>query len=153
WRSAERDRGGEAVKLLSPRRRPGPKTWVAAFAAMTLFAASFFIAPYPVESFANVRSEWRGADAWLLDRNGERLSRVRIDHERRGGDWAALADVSPALVDAVIASEDHRFHAHAGVDWAGLLGAARQMSIGERRGGSTLTMQLAAQLNPGLEQG
>ena len=117
------------------------------------FGSSFFIAPYAVQSFAEVRSEWRAADAWLLDRNGERLSRVRIDHERRRGDWTALADVSPALVDAVIASEDHRFRTHSGVDWAGLAGAARQTTLGERRGGSTLTMQLAAQLNPGLEQG
>ncbi|MFZ3324252.1 MAG: penicillin-binding protein 1C [Usitatibacter sp.] len=100
-----------------------------------------------------MRSEWRGADAWLLDRNGERLSRVRIDHERRRGDWTALADVSPALVEAVIASEDHRFRMHAGVDWAGMLGAVKQTTIGERRGGSTLTMQLAAQLNPELERG
>jgi penicillin-binding protein 1C len=121
---------------------------------VTLFlGASFFVAPYPVESFASVRSEWRAADAWLLDRNGERLSRVRIDHERRRGEWTALSDISPALVDAVIASEDHRFRTHAGVDWTGLVGAARQTTIGERRGGSTLTMQLAAQLNPELEQG
>ncbi|HUL57274.1 MAG TPA: penicillin-binding protein 1C [Usitatibacter sp.] len=117
------------------------------------FAASLFVAPYPVRPFEEVRAQWRSADAWLLDRNGERLSRVRIDHQRRRGDWTALADVSPALVDAVIASEDHRFRTHGGVDWEGLAAAARQTTLGERRGGSTLTMQLAAQLNPGLERG
>ena len=126
----------------------------AAIAGFTLaLVSSLFVAPYPVRPFEEVRAEWRGADAWLLDRGGERLSRVRIDHERRRGDWTALADVSPALVDSVIASEDHRFRSHAGVDWEGLAGAARQTSLGERRGGSTLTMQLAAQLNPELERG
>lgn len=129
----------------------------AAFAASgvtaLVVAASLFVPPYPVEAFADAKSQWRAADAWLLDRGGERLSRVRIDRERRRGDWVALADVSPALVDAVILSEDHRFYEHGGVDWMGLVGAARQTSIGERRGGSTLTMQLAAQLNPELERG
>src|SRR4029077_14694973 len=48
---------------------------------------------------------------------------------------------------------DRRFRSHAGVDWMGFGGAARQASRGERRGASTLTMQLAAQLSPALEQG
>jgi penicillin-binding protein 1C len=115
--------------------------------------ASLFIPPYPVQTFAGVRAQWRPADAWLLDRSGERLSRVRLDFARRRGDWTPLADISPALVDAVIVSEDRRFRRHAGVDWKGLVGAARQTSVGERRGGSTITMQLAAQLDPGLERG
>ena len=119
----------------------------------TAFVASLYVPPYPIVPFTTVRSEWRAADAWLLDRGGERLSRVRLDFDRRRGDWTALADVSPALVDAVIASEDRRFRSHAGVDWTGLAGAARQTSVGERRGGSTITMQLAAQLEPDLERG
>jgi len=154
------------VRETSSRRRPGSH-WAPApglkragagcagvtALALAAFAASLFVPPYPVETFAAARSQWRAADAWLLDRGGERLSRVRIDFGRRRGDWTALADVSPALVDAVIASEDRRFASHAGVDWRGLAGAARQTSRGERRGGSTITMQLAAQLNPGLERG
>ncbi|HEY2628137.1 MAG TPA: penicillin-binding protein 1C, partial [Usitatibacter sp.] len=141
-------------RLSSPWRRGSSlKALAILVAGVVAFTASLFIPPYPVEAFAEVRSEWRAADAWLLDRNAERLSRVRVDRERRRGDWIALNDVSPALVEAVIASEDHRFYAHSGVDWPGLVGAARQTSIGERRGGSTLTMQLAAQLNPELERG
>ena len=100
-----------------------------------------------------MRGAWRASDAWLLDRNGEPLSRVRIDRERRRGDWVALADVSPALVAAVLASEDKRFREHAGIDWLAMAGAFRQTAAGERRGGSTLTMQLAAYLHPELETG
>ncbi|APV52525.1 penicillin-binding protein 1C [Betaproteobacteria bacterium GR16-43] len=117
------------------------------------FASSFAVAPYPVAAFTDVRSQWRAADAWLLDRHGEPLSRVRIDRERRRGEWVALGDVSPALVDSVVASEDKRFRGHEGVDWLGMLGAARQTGLGERRGGSTLTMQVAAYLEPSLELG
>ena len=85
--------------------------------------ASLWIEPYPVPSLDAVRSSWRASDAWLLDRHGEALSRIRVDHDRKRGDWVALSDVSPALVEKVIASEDKRFHAHRGVDWRAMAGA------------------------------
>lgn len=119
-------------------------------AALTV---SLFIAPYPVEEFAAVRIAWRASDAWLLDRNGAPLSRVRIDHERRRGDWTQIADVSPPLAALVIESEDRRFREHAGIDWLAVPAAMLQTLSGERRGGSTLSMQLAAYLNPDLERG
>src|SRR6185436_11284752 len=110
------------------------------------------IAPYEVVSYAAARAEWRSSDAWLLDRRGEPLSRVRIDKSRRRGDWVELGQVSPALVDAILEAEDRRFRSHAGVDWLGLAGAFRETSAGGRRGGSTITMQLAAALHPELER-
>jgi penicillin-binding protein 1C len=111
------------------------------------------IAPYPVTDFAAVRGGWHASDAWLLDRNGEPLSRVRIDRLRRRGDWVTADEVSPALTAAVLASEDKRFREHGGVDWLAMVSALRQTAAGERRGGSTLTMQLASYLNPALETG
>ncbi|MGH8674705.1 MAG: penicillin-binding protein 1C, partial [Burkholderiales bacterium] len=107
---------------------------------------------YDVVSYASVRADWRTSDAWLLDRRGEPLSRVRIDKTRRRGDWVDLAQVSPALIDAMLAAEDRRFRSHGGVDWLGLAGAFRETSAGGRRGGSTITMQLAAWLHPELER-
>jgi penicillin-binding protein 1C len=121
-------------------------------AAAAAFAVSLAIAPYPVSDFASVRTAWRGSDAWLLDRAGEPLSRIRIDHDRRRGDWTALTEVSPALQALVLASEDRRFREHAGIDWLAFPAAIRQTLAGERRGGSTLTMQLAAHLYPALER-
>jgi len=128
-----------------------------ALGALGVLAGAFLIAlhvaPYAVPDFESVRGDWRGSDAWLLDRNGETLSRVRVDHERRRGDWVAANEVSPALTAAVLASEDRRFREHRGVDWLGMLGALKQTAGGGRRGGSTLTMQLAAYLHPALESG
>ncbi|HYT48435.1 MAG TPA: penicillin-binding protein 1C [Burkholderiales bacterium] len=109
------------------------------------FVASLFVEPYDVVPYSEVKSEWRSSDAWLLDRNGEPLSRIRIDKTSRRGDWTALRDVSPALIVAVLAAEDRRFLGHAGVDWLALPGALR-----DQRGGSTITMQLAAWLHPEL---
>lgn len=125
---------------------------VFAAAIVVVVACSLAIAPYEVISYESVRAEWRSSDAWLLDRRGEPLSRVRIDKARRRGDWVALAEVSPALVEAMLAAEDRRFRSHGGVDWLGMLGAFRETSAGGRRGGSTITMQLAAWLHPGLER-
>jgi penicillin-binding protein 1C len=142
---------------MTPRRRLVLRvlagTSVAGVVAALVLAVSLHIAPYPVESLDDVKAKWRSADAWLLDRHGAPLSKLRLDRARRRGDWAAMADLSPAFVEAVIESEDRRFREHEGVDWLGMLGAARQSSVGERRGGSTLTMQVAAQLNPELEWG
>jgi len=115
-------------------------------------ALSLAFAPFDVPTFGRVKAGWTASDAWLLDRHGEPLSRVRLDMTRRRGDWTALHDVSPALVAAALASEDRRFAAHAGVDWLGLAGAAWDTGLGARRGGSTVTMQLVALLHPELER-
>ena len=134
-------------------RRKTAVKWICRGGALAAaaFAVSLAVAPYPVSEFAQVRDAWRASDAWLLDRNGEQLSRARIDRERRRGDWVPLSEVSPPLLDLVIASEDRRFRSHWGVDWAAVPAAVRQTFAGERRGGSTITMQLAAYLNPELE--
>jgi monofunctional biosynthetic peptidoglycan transglycosylase len=57
-------------------------------------------------------------------------------------DWVPLAQISPELVRAVIASEDQRFCSHAGVDWIEL-NAVLDDEEGPSRGASTLTMQTA----------
>ncbi len=122
-------------------------------AACVALFISLRVAPYPVSSLDTAQGSWRASDVWLLDRHGAALSRIRVDHERRRGEWVALADVSPALVEMVIASEDKRFREHGGVDWRAIAAALGQTLAGQRRGGSTLTMQLAAHLHPALEQG
>ena len=129
------------------------KIGVSLFATAALaWLVPLWIAPYEVVSYEAARAEWRSSDAWLLDRHGEPLSRVRIDKSRRRGDWVELAQVSPALVDSMLAAEDRRFRSHHGVDWLGLAGAFRETTSGGRRGGSTITMQLAAWLHPELER-
>ena len=107
-------------------------------------------------SFDEVRASWRSSDALLVDRHGEPIAERRIDRRERRGDWVRLDEVSPAMVDALVAGEDRRFNEHAGVDWAGLAVAAwdnvSRTARGQRpRGGSTVTMQLASMLDPALK--
>ena len=57
-------------------------------------------------------------------------------------------DLPKALVDAILATEDHRFYSHHGVDSLRIVAAALADFRSDKRlqGGSTLTMQLARNL-------
>jgi len=54
------------------------------------------------------------------------------------------ADLNPYLVDALIATEDERYHEHSGIDWWGLGRAVAR--LGNDGGASTITQQLAKQM-------
>src|SRR2546426_2036 len=62
--------------------------------------------------------------------------------------WVPLPRISPHLQKAVIVSEDASFYQHHGFDWEGLLEALmHNWEQGKlRRGGSTITQQLAKNL-------
>jgi penicillin-binding protein 1C len=99
-------------------------------------------------AFDQVRAQWRSSDWLLLSRDGVPLQRTRVDKQERRGDWVALADVSPALREAIVVSEDKRFYAHSGVDWHGAAAAAWANLWNTRtRGASTVTMQLTGLLS------
>ncbi|MFO1418888.1 MAG: penicillin-binding protein 1C [Methylotetracoccus sp.] len=101
--------------------------------------------------FGAVRADWRSSDAVLLDRHGGLLHRLRLDQRVRRLDWVPLGAMSPALINAVVAAEDRRFFEHRGVDWKALGAAAwNRLRGGPPRGASTLSMQVAALLDPEL---
>jgi penicillin-binding protein 1C len=121
--------------------------------AAALVAPALQLAPAGAElpSFAMVRAQHRSSEAWLLDRDGAPLHRLRLDYDGRRLDWVALADISGALRQAVLLSEDRRFERHSGVDWIATGAAAWQwVRGGAPRGASTITMQLVALLDPAL---
>jgi penicillin-binding protein 1A len=70
------------------------------------------------------------------------------EFKRSNREWVKLADISPQVVAALIATEDHRFYEHHGIDWLRTGSAALKTFSGERQGGSTLTQQLARNLYP-----
>jgi penicillin-binding protein 1C len=126
--------------------------WIPAVAGMTailLTAAPAMALP----TFAEVKAAHQPSDITLLDRHGTPLQTLRIDKTVRRLPWVPLAEVSPALMRAIVLSEDKRFHEHSGVDW----GAAAQSAWGNlwntrTRGASTLTMQLAGLLDEDLSR-
>jgi len=112
-------------------------------AACLVIACALSAAAHASPGFDEVRAKWRSSDWVLLARDGEPLARTRVDTSARRGDWVALSDVSPALREAIVVSEDKRFYEHAGVDWRGAAAAAWGNLWNTRtRGASTVTMQL-----------
>ncbi|MDP2833053.1 MAG: penicillin-binding protein 1C [Pseudomonadota bacterium] len=104
--------------------------------------------PGAFPGFSQVKAAWHSSEVRLLDRHGELLQELRIDPSIRRTAWTPLAEVSPALIAAVLRAEDRRFFEHAGVDWlaAGKAALSNWLSA-KPRGASTLTMQLAALLD------
>jgi penicillin-binding protein 1A len=54
--------------------------------------------------------------------------------------------ISPNIINALIATEDVRFYKHNGVDFYGFFTSMLSTAKGDRRGGSTITQQLAKNL-------
>ncbi|MBN9422394.1 MAG: penicillin-binding protein 1C [Candidatus Accumulibacter sp. 66-26] len=99
-------------------------------------------------AFSEVRSSWRESDAWLLARDGRPVHALRLDLRVRRLPWTRIEDVSPALLRALLASEDRRFYEHAGVDWGAAAASAwRNLWNTRTRGASTLSMQLVGLLD------
>lgn len=105
-------------------------------------------------SYDEVRQGYRPSDTLVLDRQGELLHSLRTDATVRRGQWVALADMSPALRNAMLLSEDKRFYEHSGVDWQAVTAAAWGNLWNQRtRGASTITMQLAGLLDSDWKAG
>jgi penicillin-binding protein 1A len=82
-------------------------------------------------------------DTWFYSSDGQPW--FRMDEQRHD---VTLDEIAPAMRDAVIAVEDHRFYHHLGIDPIGLARALFRDVHGNGRmeGGSTLTQQLARTL-------
>jgi penicillin-binding protein 1C len=102
-----------------------------------------------IPSPAQVRKEYRLSEGYLLDRHGALLQQIRLSFNGRRAEWVKLEDMSPALLAAVIQSEDQRFYSHRGIDWRGVFAAAVQgLRSGNWRGASTISMQVLSFLFP-----
>lgn len=89
-----------------------------------------------VSKFINMQT------SYVYDKDGNQYAKLRGAEDRRS---VSLSEISPYLVDAVVATEDMRFYQHMGVDFIRIFGALRAdlRSGNLGQGASTLTMQLA----------
>ena len=123
--------------------------WLACIVATPACANSAFELP----DFAKVRAEHKPSDILLRDRSGEPIQTLRIDHSVRRAAWLGLAQMSPALRNAMVQSEDKQFWQHSGVDWQALAASAWANAWNTKtRGASTVTMQLAGLLDADLKR-
>jgi len=95
-------------------------------------------------SISHIRKANIDQPSVVISADGKRLATFKPMNR----EWVRLNQISSHVVDALIATEDHRFYQHYGVDlWRIATGLGR-LFIGDLEGGSTLTQQLARNLYP-----
>ena len=92
----------------------------------------------PLDELQNPKNKFAteviSSDMQLLGRYYRNENRVSVNY----------TDISPNMINALIATEDVRYYDHTGVDVKSLMRAV--MKLGKAGGGSTITQQLAKQL-------
>ena len=101
---------------------------------------------FKARQFDFTRLEAMESASVVLDRKGVVLGRIFTQNR----DQVAFADLSPTLLDAVVAAEDARFFEHTGVDYRGVFRAVYEnwRAGKDKQGASTLTQQLARNTFP-----
>ncbi|NBC15831.1 MAG: PBP1A family penicillin-binding protein [Bacteroidetes bacterium] len=74
--------------------------------------------------------------------DGKELAR----YGRQNRSWVTYDEISPNVIGALVATEDHRFYDHWGIDLFRTFSAIAQTLLGDVQGGSTITQQLARNL-------
>lgn len=80
----------------------------------------------------------------LLSADGRQLATFKQVQQ----EWVGLDHISRHVIEALVATEDHRFYQHHGVDVGRTLGAIFHTAGGDAQGGSTITQQLARNMFP-----
>ncbi len=102
--------------------------------------ALLHVAPGP----AKLRDAESARPSTLVSADGMVLATYNRAQQRH----LTLDQISPHLIDALIATEDRRFYEHRGIDLRRTLGAVFHTATGSLQGGSTITQQLARNLFP-----
>ncbi|MES2945653.1 MAG: transglycosylase domain-containing protein [Pseudomonadota bacterium] len=95
-------------------------------------------------STSDLRKAKTAKPATVMSSDGQ----VLAVFQRANRDWVKLADISPNVVEALIATEDRRFYEHNGMDFKRTLSAVLNTLSGKMQGGSTITQQLARNMYP-----
>src|ERR1700746_1325895 len=113
--------------------------------AVPVVAAIYVLALTPATpGIANIEHVKTEHPSVVMSEDGRELAVFRRIYR----EWVPLAQVSPHVVDALLATEDRRFFDHHGLDFRRTLAAAWHTLRGDLQGGSTLSQQLARNLFP-----
>ena len=153
---AQTDNTGKSTDKRSDSRRRRTRViikvlWIA-FAAAVIFTAGFFVMVYngvigympPIEELKNPQDKFASV---IYTADGQEMGRYFRNTGNRV--YADFDEISPEVVDALIATEDARFTEHSGIDLRAIMRAVvKTVILGNKNagGGSTITQQLAKQL-------
>jgi penicillin-binding protein 1A len=115
--------------------------WACAALPVLLLLYVLILIPF-TPSIGDIRKAKIEQPAQILSADGKLLAEFKPSNR----EWVKLKDISPNVVNALIATEDHRFYQHWGLDWRRTASAALHTFSGDRQGGSTITQQLAKNL-------
>src|SRR3569832_1320795 len=109
-------------------------------------AAALYIATLvsAAPSVADIRGVKAEQPSVVLSEDGQELAVFRRTNRER----VMLSQVSPHVLDALLATEDRRFFDHHGLDVRRTFGAAWSTLRGDLQGGSTISQQLAWNMFP-----
>ncbi len=114
-------------------------------AALTALLLAYVLILIPVTPGIKDLKQARAARATtLVSTDGK----VLADFDQGLQERVKLGQVSPFVVSALVATEDHRFYQHHGIDIKRTLGAIFYSLKGDAQGGSTITQQLARNMFP-----
>ncbi|RJG04571.1 penicillin-binding protein 1A [Noviherbaspirillum sedimenti] len=108
-----------------------------------LFTYALVLIPF-TPGIADLRKAKVDQPAILLSSDGKQLA----SFSRNNREWVELKEISPHVIKALIATEDHRFYEHHGIDFKRTASSIFHTLQGDPQGGSTLTQQLARNLYP-----
>lgn len=130
---------------LAALRRPTRRQWLWGLAALPALGLLYVLVLIPfTPGIRDIRKARLEQPAQILSQDGKELAVFK----RSNRDWVALEQIAPAVVKALIATEDHRFYQHHGLDWRRTASSLVYTLSGDRQGGSTITQQLARNLYP-----
>ncbi len=124
--------------------------WIILFSpfALVLFILLMVGIFADIPSFEELEDPKNNLATELISEEGEILTTFHIENRS----YISYDEMSPSLIDAVIATEDARFNSHSGIDFRSLARVAvKSIILGQRRsggGGSTISQQLAKTLFP-----
>ena len=134
-----------ADEVLRRVRHPTRRGIALSLAALPVLLLLYVLVLIPfTPSIRDLRKAKSEKPAVVLSADGKELAVFK----RANRDWVKLADISPNVVNALIATEDHRFFQHHGIDLKRTASAALRTFSGDVQGGSTITQQLARNLYP-----
>jgi penicillin-binding protein 1A len=133
------------TELQNRLRRPSRRELAWALFALPALLLAYVLLLIPfTPAISDIRKAKLELPAQVMSADGKLLTEFKWANRV----WLPLSDIAPSVVTALIATEDHRFYEHFGLDWRRTASAALLTFSGERQGGSTLTQQLARNLYP-----
>lgn len=123
--------------------------WILFFSGLLLFAGIFLLASWGVfgklPTFEILENPQTKLATEFISADGQTLGKIYLEDNRTD---IPYSQIPKHVVDALIATEDARYHQHSGIDAIGFLRAVA--FLGRKGGASTISQQLARQLFIGV---